>query len=318
MGGTDTRLHHKPMVYAHGFKTKGVMHGVNIRKMYLMESGVYEASDALKNNTHRIDIEPNVLNGGSVIVDSGTTDTYMTRSLRSPFKKLFKQVAGFDYNENGMNLREEQVYQLPTIIIQIEGHEEDNKVMDGDNVPGLARVLDPNGHPNDILVVIPPAHYIEYDSDNKKYVGRFSMTESSGSVLGANTIRGHDVFFDIPENSRIGFAPSDCDYYNLIGATDDDDSNDIEVTNNKQSVSEDDDDYYEEETSQNIEDVADVIESVSATTIAYLVGVGLIVSVAVVIYRRSSSTKGYTRRIGEEHLDDLHLDTEIENLPAIA
>ena len=41
---------------------------------------------------------------------------------------------------------------------------------------------------------------------------RFSMTE------GANTICGHDVYFDITESNRIGFAPSDCDYYGFVNS----------------------------------------------------------------------------------------------------
>merc|ERR1719384_298639 len=51
MGGTDTRLHERPMVYAFGFPTKGVMHGVKIRKIHLMEAGTYEARDVNPDNT---------------------------------------------------------------------------------------------------------------------------------------------------------------------------------------------------------------------------------------------------------------------------
>ncbi len=170
MGGTDVRLHEKRMVYAYGFPTKGVMHGVKIRKMYLMKAGTYDASDVDQDNTKEISIPSSTLNSGSVIVDSGTTDTYMTRSLKGPFMKVFKEVTGFDYLENGMKLTDEQVYQLPTIVLQLEGHEEDNGAM-GNDTPGLAGVID-SQHPHDILIVIPPAHYIEYDTDHKKYVGR--------------------------------------------------------------------------------------------------------------------------------------------------
>ena len=176
MGGTDTRLHIKPMVFAFGFPTKGVMHGVSIRKIYLMESGQYEASEVTDTNTHLIDIEEFTLNYGSVIVDSGTTDTYMTRSLARPFSTAFKKVTGFDYFENGMQLTEKQVANLPTIIIQLKGHEDENQALagygeDSVEVPGLAGVVDKE-HPFDILIAIPPAHYVEYDTDRKKYVGR--------------------------------------------------------------------------------------------------------------------------------------------------
>lgn len=171
MGGTDTRLHIEPMVYAHGFNTKGVMHGVSIRKVYIMESGQYDASQATPKNTKEVGISTSFLNSGSVIVDSGTTDTYMTRNLKSPFERVFKQVVGFAYNENGMYLSDEQVSKLPTIIIQLNGRVEENEKM-GRNIAGLAGVLDEE-NPYDILIAIPPAHYVEYDTDHKKYVGRY-------------------------------------------------------------------------------------------------------------------------------------------------
>ena len=58
-------------------------------------------------------------------------------------------------------------------------------------------------------------------------------------------MRGHDVYFDIPENNRIGFSVSDCDYNSLIGM-------DI-FAESKASGQEQrggSDDYYEEELSK--------------------------------------------------------------------
>ena len=169
MGGTDVRLHLKPMVYAHGFVTKGVMHGVKIRKLHLMAAGTYEAADVNPDNTKQINVSGSILNSGSVIVDSGTTDTYMTRSLKAPFMKVFKQVAGFDYIESGMKLSDDQVNKLPTIVVQLEGHQKNVDV--ARDTPGLAGAID-DENPTDILIVIPPSHYIEYDTDHKKFVGR--------------------------------------------------------------------------------------------------------------------------------------------------
>jgi hypothetical protein len=74
--------------------------------------------------------------------------------------------------------------------------------------------LDPL-HPRDVLLAMPPTHYMEYDSESKKYTSRFHLAEIGGSVLGANAIMGHDVLFDV-ENDRIGWAESDCDYTHLL------------------------------------------------------------------------------------------------------
>jgi hypothetical protein len=325
MGGTDTRLHRTPMIYAQGFKTKGVMHGVSIRKIYLMEADNYAAGDATVDNTHKIDISTNVLNSGSIIVDSGTTDTYMTRSLRAPFQEMFKKVVGFAYNEKGMKLTNEQILKIPTILIQIKGNSDHNGELSPDTA-GLAGAID-DEFPYDILIAVTPAHYVEYDSDSKKYVGRFSMTEGSGSVLGANTIRGHDVYFDIPENSRIGFAESACDYKTLIGEIEDDEQ--VEVAGNGKEEEEDEekekekpknDDYYDDDEDLGFESNASTANSQSQHTNKVVAAGVLVVVVAIVaVYKRKSGSKGYSQtQLSGDHLNDLHLDTEIQNIPAIA
>lgn len=343
MGGTDTNLHLNKMVYSDGFHTKGVMHGVTIRKVYIMESGQYETKDATKENTHVVDINESSLNSGSVIVDSGTTDTYMTRNLRVPFEKAFKKAIGFDYNDNGMHLKEEDVYKLPTIIIQLKGHEKSNNDLVEENngklLPGLAGAID-NKHPNDILIAIPPAHYIEFDTDHDKYVGRFSMTEGGGSVLGANTIRGHDVFFDIPESGRIGFAPSDCDYPQLLEHLTNEDGDD-DTEEERLGMSEDDyysyvddeanddnddfdnDDDKEAELEKNVGSLlpySDKESSPSNAIMGGIIGSFVVISLAIIAYRRNSTgSPGYSAtEVMGDHANDLHLDTEIENLPAIA
>ena len=168
---------------------------------------------------------------------------------------------------------------------------------------------------------------------------RFSLTESGGSVLGANTIRGHDVFFDIPESSRIGFAPSDCDYYNLIGTSDDDVNEDVET--NKMEVPSNDD-YYEEETQQfNNEEpesptdgvydddsilhpsknqiiFGHEIESNLFVVVASIAIVGLVGFMLVGVVKKCRNGPKYSNQLTGEHLDDLHLDAEIETLPALA
>ena len=165
---------------------------------------------------------------------------------------------------------------------------------------------------------------------------RFSLTEGSGSVLGANTIRGHDVFFDIPEASRIGFAPSDCDYFHLIGEGDDD-IKDVET--NKREV-DGGDDYYAEDTQKDIDgepefpsDMNDddilhpdsgmvfenKLQSPIFVGVASLAIVGLVSVMIVSVVRRCRNVSSLTSdELERADLNDLHLDTEIERLPAIA
>jgi hypothetical protein len=91
-----------------------------------------------------------------------------------------------------------------------------NKALYNDKyVTGLAGEALDNENPYDIILAIPPSHYMEYDGKNSKYVARFYNDEHGGSVLGGNAIMGHDVFFDI-DNKRIGWAESKCDYSDLV------------------------------------------------------------------------------------------------------
>jgi hypothetical protein len=127
-------------------------------------------------------------------------------------------LTGKAYSHNPVDLTEEELNALPTILIQIAGDEAYNqglfKNQDPAKVPGLAKAVDPD-HPYDIIWAVPPSHYMEWDTKQNKYIARFYVDESSGSVLGGNAMMGHDVYFNIDEQ-RIGLAESDCDYTNLI------------------------------------------------------------------------------------------------------
>ena len=112
-------------------------------------------------------------------------------------------------------MTEAEVRAHPTIIIQLQGDEELNKAINSNpnKVVGLAGDLDPM-HPYDVIVVMPPSHYLEKDRAGK-YTPRFYATETRGSVLGGNFIMGHDVMFDA-DRRNIGWAESDCDYNKLL------------------------------------------------------------------------------------------------------
>jgi len=285
-----------------------------------MQSGFYGSDEARNDNVSTVAVSEDQLNLGSVIVDSGTTDTYMTRALSSEFHKTFKEVAGFAYNEHGMKLSEDEVHKLPTILLQLVGAvgQSAESVL-----PGHANFVDPE-HPTDVLIAIPPAHYVEYDSDTKKYVGRFSTTESRGSVFGANSMRGHDVYFDIPENSRIGFATSDCDYRALIGL---DIAIEDKASGHEQNPN--DGDYYQEseglskmENPGGEDDLnggdgsglspGDLFQSVGVAEVGIVAAVvGAVFAVYKIVSNRRRAQMEAVN-LEQEHLKELHLDTEIQ------
>lgn len=222
LGGVDPRLHNiSPMVFAKNTHADG-FYGVHLRAVYLREGGGVSAQTTLADmgsRMHKLDVSEETLNTGKVIVDSGTTDTYMNSAISSSFKKTWKQITGTDYSHSGMQLTPDELDKLPTIIIVIQGYDGndvgDEPSGDPDNVPGWAGgALSPE-NPKDVVLSIPASHYMEFDPDKELYVARFYTEEGSGSVLGANAMMGHDVYFDVPRG-RVGFAESDCDFLKLL------------------------------------------------------------------------------------------------------
>jgi hypothetical protein len=116
-----------------------------------------------------------------------------------------------------VSLSEEELRALPTILVQIAGDDATNQQLystNAESISGLAGTLDPD-HPYDVLLAIPPSHYMEYDDRTNKYYAQLYTDGADGSILGANAMMGHDVFFDL-DDKRIGWAESDCDYHELI------------------------------------------------------------------------------------------------------
>jgi len=208
LGGVDTRMHSGPMVYTAKSGSNLGFYNVEIRKAYLQ----------LGPTTHLIPASKSDLNAGShVIVDSGTTDTYMHRRYGDIFRKVYQQVMGVKYSTSSRKMTPDEVEKLPTVLFQLVGDHTRNKAVseaNGGSMQGLVGELDAE-HPYDVLLAIPPSQYMEYDIDDEKYYGRFYINESRGSVFGANAMLGHDVLFDI-EDHIIGWAPSDCDYVSMV------------------------------------------------------------------------------------------------------
>ena len=137
-----------------------------------MKPGQYDVVVATPDNTIEIDATDDDLNHGGVILDSGTTDTYLHRSLATPFEKAFEAIVGVRYVTGGIKLSDDQVKSLPSFIVQLTGAI-DNEIHSSDSgtTPGLAGKLD-QSHPNDVLVTVTPKHYFEYDKKLNLYKAR--------------------------------------------------------------------------------------------------------------------------------------------------
>jgi hypothetical protein len=139
--------------------------------------------------------------------------TLLLFSLSEPFRKAWQESLGKPFSNDAVALTPEELNSLPTIILQLQG-DTSNKDIATDKALPLASDLDPV-NPHDILLAVPPSHYMEYQEDKKKYVMGVYFEEPDGSVLGANIMMLHDIFFDV-ENFRIGWVESSCDYNGVV------------------------------------------------------------------------------------------------------
>ena len=224
MGGHDVRLHTSPMIYAK--LDPAVFFQLTLKKIYLREGGGGDSALSTKPDLRisPLDVSDSTYdNYKKVIVDSGTTDTYFPIGFSNAFKDLWQEMAGIQYNHKPMLLTQEELNNLPTILLQLEGYETFNaqKHQNGEHkgendakkVPGLAASVDQN-NPFDLLLAIPPSHYMQ-QTESGYYVARFYVDDFQfTATIGANSMMGHDVLFDV-EEGLLGFAESHCDYTQL-------------------------------------------------------------------------------------------------------
>jgi hypothetical protein len=107
LGGNDPRLHHEPMKYCPSSTS-----GNNWFKVAVL--GVRVGSESIGSTS-------SFGSGKGTIVDSGTTDTYLPRSVEGAFKAAFKKAAGFDYrNGQSYHFTDEELNKLPSIYFELE------------------------------------------------------------------------------------------------------------------------------------------------------------------------------------------------------
>ena len=198
LGGTDKRLHISPMVYSSVVGTpsetkngKSGYFDVHIRKLYWRDGTGGDYARTEDNTAVVIELDTGTLNKDSVIVDSGTTDTYLSSVIQNTLETNFQTLSGKPFNHDKVQMSDEEIYAMPTLLLQLAGDQMMNqKVVDeyggGDvnKIPTLAGNFDPE-NPLDVIVAVPPSHYMEGHLE-KKYTNRLYDTEEDGSTLGAN------------------------------------------------------------------------------------------------------------------------------------
>ncbi|KAG4052187.1 hypothetical protein PC123_g12615 [Phytophthora cactorum] len=134
---------------------------------------------------------------GHYIVDSGTTDSYLPRALKTEFLQMFKEIAGRDYQVGNSckGFTNKDLASLPTIQLVMEAYGDENA---------------------EVILDVPPEQYLL--ESNGAYCGGIYLSENSGGVIGANLMMNRDVIFDLG-NQRVGFVDADCAYQGAANST---------------------------------------------------------------------------------------------------
>lgn len=198
LGGVSTNLDTSPLVYAKNMAKAGWF-TVFVKNIYIRVGGGQSAKDSSPpHKVIRVRINPRTVNSGKgVIVDSGTTDTYLSKSAAPAFQTAWKEATGRPYSHSSVKLTQDELQKLPSILVQCHAYfcGKDPSIDDYDAIPGYAGHLDPSS-PEDLLIAIPATSYMDYSPTTKLYTSRLYFTETAGGVLGSNAMQGHNVVFD--------------------------------------------------------------------------------------------------------------------------
>lgn len=164
LGGVDRRIHHSiDTIHFAKYKASGSWYGVIVKNIQFQIRGgandgqLVEIGNALVSSFQ---------SGKGSIVDSGTTDTYLPRSLSTAFSTKFKELTGMVYSNKEQHLDSKQLEKIPNIVYTLQGVKSE-----------------------DVVVTVLWSAYTE-ELKNGKRAFRVYLTESSGAVLGANFMDG--------------------------------------------------------------------------------------------------------------------------------
>ena len=100
----------------------------------------------------------------------------------------WKELMGFDFPSKPINVKGEELKKWPTVIIQLRGSknvvgDEEFDINNPYSVQNKAAILDPE-HPQDILIALPPSHYMEFSQRNQTYFSRLEFNSGHEKVVG--------------------------------------------------------------------------------------------------------------------------------------
>jgi len=133
------------------------------------------------------------------IVDSGTTDTFISHKLGKPFTFAWEKITGRQYHNRAQQYTYEEFKELPVITFELQGgirwEIRPEAYMEPSNNSDKASTIGPNSR----------------WEGKRGFTSRVYVDEPYGAVLGSNAMMDKEIYFDIP-NRRLGVAKATCMY----------------------------------------------------------------------------------------------------------
>lgn len=217
-GQVDRDLLDSPLVWARNTGNPDMLsnYAIHIRRIYLGIGGSpnFLKSAAmgtmsikpLEGTSHASDANwagYSNMNGesGAVLIESNQPTSYFDSNIEDAFKDAFHSITGMQYTVPAFPMTEKQFSKLPTIFIQLEAHmSSQGSLITASLIPGFAGHLDPQ-HPYDVILAVPPEHYIVLLDGMAFPSLRFGKTPR----IASNLLQKHELVFDLDHN-RIGIA----------------------------------------------------------------------------------------------------------------
>jgi hypothetical protein len=135
------------------------------------------------------------------IVDSGTTDTFISHKVEMEFAAAWEKVTGRSYNNRLQNYTHKEFNELPIILFELQG----GVRWEINPVAYMEINSSPNWTENTKL------HDQDPWEGMREFSSRIYVDEPAGMVLGSNAMMDKEVYFDIA-NKMIGVGKSPCVY----------------------------------------------------------------------------------------------------------
>ncbi|OQR91744.1 aspartyl protease family A01B [Achlya hypogyna] len=132
----------------------------------------------------------------TVLVDSGSTLSYLPPGVVVSFVQAFKQATGVDYVDSTLYSRD-KVLAWPTITLEFAGSAPETKV----------------------TLELPPTKYM-YETSSGQFIPGLRTRTPTAGVVGANAMVDIDILFDLDRN-EIAFTPANCSHTSATSKTPD-------------------------------------------------------------------------------------------------